>query len=108
MRLAVVVLLLVRRAPASGPDVVTPFSCDSYDDDATYTQRYCAKYDAKHCAHQCVANSTCDLLCGAGNVSCAMGEAGTGCATPATTPGEAEAERVTAVEGEGPSEAKSG
>ena len=66
MRLAVVLLLAgVRRSPASGPDVVTPFSCDDYDDDATYTQSYCEKYDAKHCAHQCVANSTCDLLCGA-------------------------------------------
>ena len=45
MRVAPPLVLLLTGARA----VTTPFNCDSYDDDDTYTASYCAKYDGVAC-----------------------------------------------------------
>jgi hypothetical protein len=51
----------------------TPFTCDEYEDDTTYTESVCSKYDTIACEYHCAANSTCDALCGSGNTSCSDG-----------------------------------
>ena len=61
------------RCPHGCNSETTAFACNQFDDDTTYTASYCDSYDGKACARHCAANSTCDLLCGSGNTSCADG-----------------------------------
>ena len=61
------------RCPHGCNSETTAFACNQFDDDATYTASYCDSYDGKACTRHCAANSTCDLLCGSGNTSCADG-----------------------------------
>ena len=57
----------------SHSSTTSPFACSQFDDDSSYTSSYCGKYDATACTHHCANSSTCEQLCGSGNVSCADG-----------------------------------
>ena len=57
----------------AGQSAKRPFLCSEYDDDSEYSASSCHKYDGDTCDAQCWKNTTCDVLCGDGNTSCADG-----------------------------------
>ena len=57
----------------AGQSAKRPFLCSEYDDDSEYSASSCHRYDGDTCDAQCWKNSTCDVLCGGGNTSCADG-----------------------------------